>query len=253
MSSTEPPRKDAPLVEVVNDEASFTEAYKCVSAAFGTQVHDAIWEAFNPGWDTAAGQAAGAARMVRRWQGTTRNKDGERNTVFLKATLPGPDGRNRVTAGFAIWVQISAVEGHGDTALGALGDEVMQSLYPDNEKEQRFLKQMFDSLFKARVAFVRGTVSKADPPAVMALDLCATHPDFQRRGVASSLVRWGMEETRRRGIRYATIEASAMGRLAYATLGFKPQGGDFVYEVDDEFADRGKPPNVFMVWDRQDE
>lgn len=249
MSSTETPGKDAPLVEVINDEASFTDAYKCVSAAFGAQVHDAIWEAFNPGWETPEGQAAGASRMVRRWKSTTTNKDGDPNAVFLKATLPDPSHPgHRTTAGFAIWIQISTVEGYGDTKLGALDPEVLRGLYPNDEKEQRFLKQMFDSLFKARVQFVRGTASAADPPAIMALDLCATHPDFQRRGVASSLVRWGMEETRRRGIRYATMEASAMGRLAYATLGFKPQGRDFVYEVDEEFAGRDKPPNIFMVY-----
>ncbi|KAI1348157.1 acyl-CoA N-acyltransferase [Xylaria sp. FL0043] len=245
------------LVEVINNEEDFTDAYHCLSQAFGAQVHDAIWTAFNPGWDTPSGAAAGAARLARRWKATTYDEQGNPNAVFLKATLPDPEGAHahgsgnsssgRVTAGFAIWVQISAVEGRGDTSLGAaLDDAATKALYPDNETEQRFLRQMFSSLFKSRVAFVKAQAS-TEQPTVMTLDLCATHPAFQRRGIASALVRWGLEEARRRGIVYATTEASSMGRHVYARLGFRPQGSDIVYEVDEEFRSREKPPNLFMV------
>ncbi|KAI1426872.1 acyl-CoA N-acyltransferase [Xylaria sp. FL1777] len=256
MATPTTPEKDALLVEVVDNAGDFTDVFRCVSEAFGRQVHDAIWEAFNPGWDTPAGQAAGAERMVRRWESTTRDGRGNPNAVFIRATLPDPQqqqsGGRRVTVGFAIWIQISTVEAHGDTKLGAaLDDAALQALYPGNETEQRFLRQMFRSLFKSRVDFVRSkTVAAADPPAVMTLDLCVTHPDFQRRGVASKLVRWGLEEARRRGVRYATTEASSMGRHVYARLGFQPQGGETVYEVDEEFADREKPSNLFMVYSR---
>ncbi|KAI1281138.1 acyl-CoA N-acyltransferase [Xylaria sp. FL0933] len=246
------------LVEVINNEEDFTDAYHCLAQAFGAQIHDAIWTAFNPGWDTPSGAAAGAARLARRWKNTTYDKQGNPNAVFLKATLPDPEGAHahssggsnspgRVTAGFAIWVQISAVEGRGDTSLGAALDAAAtKALYPDNETEQRFLQQMFRSLFKSRVAFVKDQADAAQP-AVMTLDLCATHPGFQRRGVASALVRWGLEEARRRGMAYATTEASSMGRHVYARLGFRPQGSDIVYEVDEEFRDREKPSNLFMV------
>ncbi|KAI0913663.1 acyl-CoA N-acyltransferase [Ustulina deusta] len=256
MATTAIPDEDALLVEVVDNAEDFTDAFRCVSEAFGRQVHDAIWEAFNPGWETAEGQAAGAARMVRRWRSTTTDSKGNPNAVYLKATLPGPGppgqagrSRRRITVGFAVWVQISAVEGYGDTDLGALDDPVPAALYPGNETEQRFLRQMFRSLFQARVAFVRGKAA-ADPPAVMALDLCVTHPAFQRRGVASKLVQWGLDEARRRGILYATTEASSMGRHVYARLGFRPQGSDVVYELDEEFSGREKPPNLFMVYSR---
>ncbi|KAI1298923.1 acyl-CoA N-acyltransferase [Xylaria venustula] len=250
MAATETTDKEGPIVEVVTNADDFADAFGCVSQAFGHQVHDAIWEAFNPGWETPLGQAAGAERLSRRWNSTTHDNKGNPNAVFLKATLPDPEHPNgcRKTVGFAIWVQISVVEGHGDTQLGAaLDDASLQALYPDNETEQRFLRQMFHSLFKARVEFVRRQ-GAADPPAVMALDLCATHPAFQRRGVASRLVQWGLDEAQRRGIVYATTEASSMGRHAYARLGFRPQGGDLVYEVDEEFQTREKPPNLFMVY-----
>ncbi|KAH8162829.1 hypothetical protein CIB48_g5413 [Xylaria polymorpha] len=237
------PDKDAGvLVEVIDRAEDFVEVYRCISEAFGRQTHDGIWTAFNPGWETPSGQAAGADRLVQRWRGVTADNKGNPNTVFLKATLAG------TIVGVAIWVQASAVEGHGNIA----GDDAkmdLDALYPGNETEQRFLRQMLRSLIKRRVEFVQAKAA-ADPPAVMALDLCATHPAFQRRGVASKLVRWGLDEARRRGIPDVTTEASSMGRHAYAKLGFVPQGSDIVYEVDDEFAGRKKPPNVFMLYSR---
>ncbi|KAI0442579.1 acyl-CoA N-acyltransferase [Xylaria telfairii] len=244
MAAATPIDKDAgALVEVMDSVEDFAEAYRCISEAFGRQTHDGIWTAFNPGWETAAGQAAGAERMVQRWRAVTADNRGNPNTVFLKATLAG------AVVGVAVWVQASAVEGHGNIAADDAKMD-FDALYPGNETEQRFLRQMLRSLIKRRVEFVQ-TKAAADPPAIMALDLCATHPAFQRRGVASKLVQWGLDEARRRGIPDVTTEASSMGRHAYAKLGFVPQGSDIVYEVDDEFSGRDKPPNVFMLYSRR--
>ncbi|KAI0103689.1 acyl-CoA N-acyltransferase [Nemania sp. FL0031] len=256
------PDTDALLVEVITDADDFPEAFHCISEAFGTQTHDAIWCAFNPGWDTPEGQAAGAANLLKRWQSTTADVKGNPKTVFLKATLPAPNpdtgpgqaqtgsGRRRIV-GVAIWEQVSAVEGHGNLIPATLRDAMdLEARYPGNETEQRFLAQMWRELLKTRRAFVAAkaaaAAAAAEPPAILALDLCATHPAFQRRGAASRLVQWGLEEGRRRGIPDATTEASAMGRHVYARMGFRPVGTDIVYELDEEFADRDRPPNLFM-------
>ncbi|KAI0401259.1 acyl-CoA N-acyltransferase [Xylaria palmicola] len=247
--------KETPLVEVITDAGDFAEAFRCASEAFGRQANDAIWAAFNPGWDTPEGQAAGAARWAQRWRAATSggDGDGDPHTVFLKATLPdtaAPAPPPRLIVGLAIWVQASAVAGRGVVGSDDLrGTMDLDALHPGDEAEQRFLRQMFRSLISQRMAFVRARAA-ADPPAVMALDLCATHPAFQRRGVATALVQWGLDEARRRGIPEAVMEASSMGRHVYKHLGFQPQGPDMVYEVDDEFAGRDKPPNVFMVYSR---
>ncbi|KAI1176708.1 acyl-CoA N-acyltransferase [Nemania sp. FL0916] len=251
MATTAIQDSDALAVEVVNNADDFTAAFDCISEAFGRQVNDAIWIAFNPGWDTPEGRAAGAERLARRWQSTTTNNKGDPNTVFLKATLPDPSSshphQRRIIVGFAIWVQTSAVEGYGASSSAELSAADLEALHPGDKTEQRFVGQMLRSLVKRRVEFVAGKAA-ADPPCIMALDLCATHPGFQRRGVASRLVQWGLDEARRRGIPDATTEASSMGRHCYARLGFRPQGGDLVYEVDEEFADREKPPNLFMLY-----
>jgi GNAT superfamily N-acetyltransferase len=248
MAATAVSDKEAPLVEVINDAEDFTEAFHCSSEAFGRQARDAFWQAFNPGWETPEGQAAGAEQLVRRWRETTEDNKGNPNTVFLKATLPDPHqpGR-RVIVGFAVWVQTSAVEGYGAAARDPSETMDLEALHPGNKSEQRFMQQMSRSFFKRRLEYVKNKATES-PPAVMILDLCATHPSFQRRGVASRLVTWGLDEARRRGIPEATTEASSMGRHVYQRLGFRPQGSDVVYEVDEEFANRDKPPNVFMVF-----
>jgi ribosomal protein S18 acetylase RimI-like enzyme len=238
---------DVPLVEIINNAEDFLEAYQCTVEAFGRQTRDAIWIAFNPGWETPEGQVAGAERMVSRWRSTTRDNQDNPTTIFLKATLPDPSqAGHRVIVGFAIWVQASAVEGFGDVSGGDLSHS-MEALHPGNKTEQKFCLQMCRSLVKQRLEYVKQKAT-ANPPAIFALDLCVTHPSFQRRGVATKLVEWGLDEARRRGITDVTTEGSSMGRHVYERLGFRPQGSDIAYEVDDEFSTRQLPPNVFMLF-----
>lgn len=234
-------------IEVINQAEDFTSAFESAAKCFGDQIHDAVWTVMNPGWDTAEGKAAGAARLVDRWKSTTTNKDGNPNAVFLKATLPDPQHRDRrVLVGFAIWAQLSVVEGYGDLPSTDLSKSVdLEALHPGNAAEQRFLSQANASLLKQRVDTVYSKAG-ADPPATFVLDLCVVDPAFQRRGIALKLVQWGVEEAKRRGGLEATTEASAMGRHVYAKLGFKPVA-DVEYNIDEDvIKGRTMPPNLFM-------
>lgn len=233
------------LVSPVESEHDLIQANYCVSEAFGRQTKDAIWMIMNPGWDTAEGQLENAHKLINRWKSTTLNKDGRPNTFFLKATVPDPETQNqRRVVGLAIWLQLSHVEGYGDPFTGDM-TEILQSV---GETERRFASQMFRSLWKRRIEYLR-QVSESDrnPPAIFTLDLCAVDPAFQRRGIAAKLVQAGLEEAKNRGNLECTTEGSAMGRGVYTRLGFKDEGvGDIVFEVDDEFRTRDKPPNVFL-------
>lgn len=200
----------------------------------------------NPGWDTPKGQIAGTARLIERWESTTTNDDGNPNTVFLKATVPDPEHLNQhITVGAAIWTQLSMVKGRGDTPSTDLGASMdLQALLPGEDRQQRFLRQIYASLVRHRVAYVQ-EIETADSPSVFVLDLCVVHPAWQRRGIAVQLVRWGLDEAKRRGGLEATTEASAMGRHVYGKMGF--QGVvEIEYEVDEEFKGRDLPPNLFM-------
>ncbi|CAO2651788.1 Nn.00g000710.m01.CDS01 [Neocucurbitaria sp. VM-36] len=235
------------IVSPVENEQDLREANACVSEAFGRQTKDAVWMLMNPGWDTEDGQAKNAMNLIKQWQSITTNKDGFPNALYLKATLPDPNNhQKRRVVGMAIWKQLSFVEGYGDPFTGDM-TEAVKELEPE---DQRFATQMFRSLWKRRIEYIREVSSRDSghkPPAIFALDLCAVDPAFQRRGIAAKLVEAGLQEARKRGNLECTTEGSAMGRAVYRRLGFKDEGtGDIVFEVDQEFQLRDKPPNVFL-------
>ncbi|KAK5102295.1 hypothetical protein LTR70_000080 [Exophiala xenobiotica] len=220
------------------------QGHDVVCACFGQQTHDGIFFAMNPGWDTPQGRAAGAKRLVERWRSITKDRNGDPNTVFLKAVVPGQDGEEQVV-GIAIWVQASIVVGRGDAPMDLSKTMDLEALYPGNKAEQRYACQLDASLHRRRGEVVKEKAT-ASPPAIMVLDLCVVHPDFQRRGIAGGLVRWGLDEAQRRGCLECTTEASSMGRHVYTKLGFRQEGGEIEFEVDEEFRGRDTPSNIFM-------
>jgi GNAT superfamily N-acetyltransferase len=236
---------DDVVIAPFETELDFKQGQHCLSEAFGRQAQDAVWKLMTPGWDTEEGQTKHAQIMMDRWQSTTTNKDGQPNALYLKATLPDPDkqGERRVV-GMAIWRQLSFVEGYGDT----FSSDMSAALADYDEKNQRFATQMFNSLWKRRIAYMH-EVEKSDrnPPAIFTLDICAVDPAYSRRGIATKLVEAGLAEAKKRGNLECTTEGSAMGRAVYRRLGFKDEGtGDIQWEVDEEFKNWDKPPNVFL-------
>ncbi|KAF5604417.1 gnat family protein acetyltransferase [Fusarium pseudoanthophilum] len=225
-------------VEPITNPDDFTAAFKAVANAFGHQTHDAIWIAFNPGWDTPEGEKVGTQRLVDRFSHITTNRDGQPNTIFVKATI------DNTIAGLAIWEQASVVPGFGNPPSDLEASGYFKKLYPGNEKEQRFLAQADKSLFGRRIEIINEK-AEASPPAVFVMDLCAVDPKFQKRGLASRMVQYGLDEAKRRNLECIT-EASTMGRSVYLKLGFKQEGSETVYNMDDEFKDRDLPSNVVL-------
>lgn len=234
------------LVEPITNAADMLPAFLCAANGFGHQTHDAMWMAMSPGWDTPSGALSCSERLIKQWRNATYNSAGDPNTVFVKATLPDPnDSGKRVIAGFAIWVQWSFVEGMGDRPTTDADDVMdLEQLYPGDEEAQRFVRQGWVALTKQRVEAVREKAT-TDSPATFSLDLCAVDPKFQRRGIASKLVEWGLNEARRRGGLESTTEGSQMGRLVYEKLGYKPIREGSFEGMDAEFVSR-MPSNMFM-------
>jgi ribosomal protein S18 acetylase RimI-like enzyme len=247
MSSQNYDRNGELRVGLINEADDIIQAFNCVSEAFGRQAKDGIWTAMNPGWDTPEGKQRGASRMVERWRHTTKDYMGNPNTLFLKATLPDPEGgAKRRIVGLAIWVQASTVEGRGDPPVEDMKASMgLEDIYPGNESEQRYLCQVISSMQSRRREVIKEKQTTSQP-AVFVLDLCAVDPLYQRKGIAKELVKWGLAEAQRRGDLEAITEASSMGRGVYAKMGFKPEGLDIEYFVDDEFVPRKRPANLFM-------
>ncbi|KAL8377622.1 hypothetical protein RB595_008357 [Gaeumannomyces hyphopodioides] len=248
-----------PRVGPVQTEDDVTRCHHCAVEAFARQAGDGIWCAFNPGWDTPDGEARGAARLATRWRASqaegpgARDAQGRPHTIILKAVLPAAaEGGPGVVAGIAIWTQASFVAGHGVAPAEDLGAVVdLEALYPGDPAEQRYLRQLDAALHRWRVEVLREKAAAAGPglgpPATAAfvLDLCAVDPAYQRRGLARALVQWGLDEAERRGGIECITEASSMGRHVYLQMGFKQEGGEMEYVVD-EFKDRTLPSNVFL-------
>lgn len=234
-------------VEVISRSEDVIHAFDIVYACFGVQVPDAIIHAMNPGVDTPEGRARAADRMADRWRSITQDSNGQPNTIYLKATLPGHSHDEQKIVGFAIWVQVSAVSGHGNPPVDDLSKVMdFQALYPEDESERQYAMQLDRALHRQRNEFAKSK-SGSNPPAIMVLDLCVVHPEFQRRGIASKLVQWGLDEAKRRGGLDCSTEASPMGRTVYAKLGFRQEGEEIEYGVEGaKFARGGMPSNIFM-------
>ncbi|OTB06242.1 hypothetical protein M426DRAFT_114443 [Hypoxylon sp. CI-4A] len=233
-------------IEVIDKPEDVVAGFNCCCHTFGDQTHDAIWMATNPEWDNTGpeGRVRAAERMVEQWRNITYDRVGNANTVFLKATLP-IEGK-RVIAGIAIWAQLSMVEGRGERPSDDLRSTLdLKALYPNNEPEQRYLCQVFKSFAKRRVEVVKEK-EDSEPPSLLHLQLCVVDPIYQRKGIASKLVQWGLDEAKRRGGLEAITEASSMGRYVYENLGFRGEGPDIEYAVDSEFLSRDRPANLFM-------
>lgn len=243
-------RQDGLQISPITDPADFLGAFDVCARAFGEQIHDNIWIALSPSWDTPQGRAAGGKRLEDQWRSATTDRDGNKTVYPLKATLPSPhEPSHRVVAGVAVFVQLSAVQGRGDPATTEVAPtrEALLEMFGGDERAARLGAQLRASLVGRRVEAVRAKAEEgAEPPAVFVLDLCAVDPAFQRRGIALELVRLGLEEAERRGGLEATTEASVMGRHVYRKLGFK-NVAEIEYEVDEELVE-GKvfPSNLFM-------
>ena len=223
------------------------QGFECACNTFGRQTQDAIWMGFNPGWDTPEGQALCAARMVKDWQNPTRDDRGKLNTMYVVATVPDSDqASSRKVVGLAIWLQLAFVQGQGNppNEEAALA-RTLEGLYPHDASQRGHLCRLMVSLHRQRIALLKESANTSSP-AVMVLDLCTVDPAYQRRGIASKLVQWGLDEAQRRGGIEASTEGSKMGRGVYAKLGFEQEGPEIEYDVDPEFASRPLPSNVFM-------
>ncbi|KAJ6454693.1 hypothetical protein C8R45DRAFT_600740 [Mycena sanguinolenta] len=232
------PPSDDLRVEPITDANDFEPAFICLRNAFGHQAHDGIWTVMNPGWDTPEGVVRGARGLADRW--TASREEG--NVHFLKATLAGPS-EERIIVGMAVWIHATLVPGCGEVLVPPSD---FTQLYPDNEPEARYTRQLLESLFTPRFEALKEKARPESPQkSAMVLDLLAVDPAFQRKGAASRLTQWGLDEAQRLGGIEAMMEASATGRLVYKQLGFREVGAA-EYKVDEEFTGRERPSNMFM-------
>lgn len=235
-------------VEVIADANDLTQSFDICCHSFGEQTKDVIFVGLNPGWDTPAGKAAGAARFAARFPATTTNLAGKPNTVFLKATVSDPSSSRseRVIAGMAIWMQVSVVPGHGNYPPDDEGPAMdVASIFPGDEAKQKLWGDVMTGMHAQRRQLAHDKAG-ASPPAIFVLDLCMVDPQFQGMGIARKLVQWGLDEAKERGDLEAVTEASVMGRRLYLKMGFEQEGPEIDYGVDETLVGMPLPSNIFL-------
>ncbi|PSR82053.1 hypothetical protein BD289DRAFT_454528 [Coniella lustricola] len=264
--STSTSTPDGITISLITDPADLAATYDIAAAAFGIQVDDAVWKALRPDWSHPLARAHLIARDTRGFHKSTapasaNPRTGLPPTIYLKATVTDASTNHVPTiAGVAIWSQLSFVDGWGATPSADLpgADAILvEGIQPDAETAARKIKlakQVFASLMARRMEVIReiaredeGSGKRRENPGVFALDLCAVDPKFQKRGLASRLVQYGLDEAReKREDIEAVVEGSVMGRSVYARLGFKPVA-EVEYNVDEELLNGTTlPSNLFM-------
>lgn len=78
------------------------------------------------------------------------------------------------------------------------------------------------------------------------LEILATHPDYRRRGAATSLIKWGVFQALREGVD-AGLESSPMAFSLYRKLGFALQE-EVVIHVD---GDDSRIMTRVMLYDKK--
>ena len=70
---------------------------------------------------------------------------------------------------------------------------------------------------------VAGTALLCTHHGVAGFHMAGTRPEIRRKGVARRMMQHLIDEARAKGLRYATLQASAMGEPLYTQLGFRKQ------------------------------
>ncbi|KAF4773074.1 acetyltransferase [Colletotrichum scovillei] len=130
----------------------------------------------------------------------------------------------------------------GDTDLPLDGpDEEPQpeTFFTDAEQKQR--TKTIDDLGELTNASMNHWVKRFMPEGCKCRFLCTyvVHPDHQRRGIGSALMKWGTDKADREPGVYCWVQSSMGGQKAFERQGFREVGR---LEADlDEFADGVKP------------
>jgi hypothetical protein len=180
------PKRLPTKIEPISSTEDFGRLSDIAANAFARQAKDGVWVILHPGWDTRKVRENAISANIKRWSSIRKDRSGDLNTIFLKATVPRQDETDKEDiAGVAVCAQASMVDGYGDTPTTDI-DKIMvvKALYPGNVAKQEYLRQPLSSFHERRVE-IKNEIAWSSSPALMIPDLCAVDPAFQRLGVAT--------------------------------------------------------------------
>lgn len=187
-------------IEIVSDPKKLTAWTAAQYASFqgtGNVVHDVLFPPASPA-PTAAQLAVSTQRHIE-----TLNTDPEHN-VYIQITDPS-NGKIMGGAKWQLW------------PYDPQRPEVFQVTFVDDSTEQGKLELEFAQ--RVSDDFTRSRATNMALPHGL-LDICFTTPEYERRGIASALVNWGLKRVDEEGW-VAFTEASVRGAPVYERLGFE--------------------------------
>ena len=202
-------------------EADARDLYRlfeiCSLAFDNNEPHfDSNWPAH---W-TASGRMLGAERFMQ-----ARRSD--RYTIFLKAVDAGDQ-----IIGMAKWNFYHGCIPDSSMVEGGMAD------FGDDDHEREYVTALNDKYLSERHAAIKETNGR-----LASLDILATDPAHQGRGVGSALMDWGIRKADELGVD-AVVESSVSGRKLYEQKGF-----EFVKMVECTFSGRwSERPVQSFAW-----
>ncbi|KAI1139235.1 hypothetical protein F5Y05DRAFT_381212 [Hypoxylon sp. FL0543] len=203
--------------------------FQIVSKSFG---HDAAFvDIYFPNHDTPSGQAQGSQRLAA-W------KRRSENSTFLKAVLrAGPGDQERVI-GLAIWTYMKEAP---PADLAKFED--VEEVWPD-KGDREYMTRLWREYVVPRSKAINDSQGKG----AYVLELLAVHPDYQRLGAGTALVKWGTKAADEKGVA-AVVEATQIGRHLYERCGLRTEIEEMVFDVGEEFVGRRKLQLTFLKWE----
>ncbi|KAJ9137992.1 hypothetical protein NKR19_g8010 [Coniochaeta hoffmannii] len=132
-----------------------------------------------------------------------------------KKTLPGGAVEEDIIIGWTSWNSV-AEPGKEKSAEQKGREEVEEMGYrPDamDKTEQERIRAGLKVVYKK-------CIGEGDARDYWILQVLCVHPSHQRKGVATRMVRWGIEEAARHG-KGVIVIATPMGKPFYASVGFQ--------------------------------
>ena len=203
------------------EDGDMSRIFEIASNAFAR--NEPFWDATWPKHWTESGRAVGMQRFIKV-------KHSDPNTKYMKAV----DGSSGEILGMAKWNIYNNFVPDFSKA-----DED-QTDYWDNEDDREYTAHMGREFMKQRQAAIRRTNGN-----VISLDILAIDPPYQRQGVGSALVGWGIDRADELGLE-AVVESSHFGKGLYEKNGYVFVK-DVELQVPDRWADRPKQTFAWLV------
>jgi len=213
-------------VALLSDE-EIPASFQLVSKSFS---HDAPFiDNLFPGHDTPSGQVQGSKRFAL-W------KQSSKTSTFLKAVKQADqEGENQII-GFAVWTYLKEAQPRKLEEV-----ENVEEVWPDKANRE-FMARLWSEFMQPRSQVIRDLHGQG----VYVLELLAVHPEYQRYGAGTALVKWGTKAADELGVK-AIVEGTQVGRHLYEKCGFHVEIEEMRFDVGEEFAGRRKPKLTFLT------